>query len=120
MTARYYKATDGGRTYFRSTQSRAYRSLTISPAGTIGFSGLEPSQLAGRQNSGAYPAVEITKAEYTALVKAKAARIERVKAEVAARDDRTAEFWRERNFRGFCDSPQDSWIFNSELEEAGR
>lgn len=118
MIARYYKATDGGRTYFRSTQSRAYRSLTIGRAGTIGFSGSEPSQVRG--GMAAYPAVEITKAEYAALVKAKAARIELVKAEIAARDDRTAEFWRERNFRGFCDSPQDSWIFNSALEEAGQ
>jgi hypothetical protein len=118
MTERYFKFTDGERTYFRATKTRAYRSGTISRGGAPGFSA-NFMTTTGSYIVAAYPADEITKAEYAALVKAKAARIERAKAEVAARPigDRTADYWRSTNFRGWGSSPSESWVLNSEVPQ---
>jgi hypothetical protein len=104
MTVRYYKATDGLLTVFRAT-TRVYASawfttetgqgrppfLRRSPG--IGFSTHAPG---GR--GGNYPAVEITEAEYAALV---AAKIERAKNE--GRDPK------------YFASLQENWVHNRAL-----
>lgn len=66
-TKRYFSATDGKITVFRASDSRVYQSATKSGWG-ISFSA-KPAAL------GAMPAVEITKAEYNALVALKQARV---------------------------------------------
>lgn len=94
MTKRYFKATDGKVTVFRSSEERVYRaaSFKTKPDGRIfgiGFS----------SGSGSYETVEITQAEYESLVARKMARVRASGA--------TA--------RGAGSSPQDSWISNASL-----
>jgi hypothetical protein len=57
MTTRYFKASDGERTYFRATKN-AYIALRSDRYNHRGWSTV----------SGEWPAVAITKAEYEALV----------------------------------------------------
>jgi hypothetical protein len=68
MTKRFFKATDGDVTVFRASDTKVYQSAT-KDRWTISFSS-KPAGL------GAMPAVEITKAEYTALVALKQARVQ--------------------------------------------
>ena len=74
MTTTYYKATDGVFTIFRATQSRVYRGAWMTVDGlktrptNFGFS----AKAGGA--SGVLPAVEITQAEYQALVTLKSQR----------------------------------------------
>jgi hypothetical protein len=89
---KYYKATDGKITVFRSSKERDYGSAsTKSPAGNhaISFSRFPPS-------ADRYPTVEITKAEYDTLVDLKIS------------EDRNRKRSRSRG-------PQDSWVPNSML-----
>jgi hypothetical protein len=113
MPTRYFKATDGTFTVFRATASRVYASAwmvidrsteraandTWVPVGephpvNMGFSA---------KPSAALPAVEITKAEYSALVARKVARTDAEKAANPA-------LW-----RGYGHSPRDSWVSNEAL-----
>lgn len=69
MTTRYFKATDGEKTYFRAS-SGAYESLT----------GLEPGALRfgwsfHRDGRGRHPVTEITRKEYVALIALKQKRV---------------------------------------------
>lgn len=82
MTKRYYKASDGTFTIFRATDSRVYQSAWMTVDGfktrptNMGFSA-KPTYRASAGISGSpgsYPAVEIDKPEYEALVAAKKAR----------------------------------------------
>lgn len=66
-TTRYFAATDGTRTYFRASSSRAYRSMSNDPT--------YPRQWSFHMYSSApYPVHEITGKEYRALIRAKAVR----------------------------------------------
>ena len=104
MTVRYYKATDGVLTVFRAS-ARVYASAWF--ATETGQSGL-PAQRrspgvafsthARTTRGGNYPAVEITEAEYGALVVAKVARIKN--------DGRDPKYFT---------SLQDSWVHNQAL-----
>jgi hypothetical protein len=107
MANRYFKATNGELTFFRRSARRVYRSITISPGGTIGFSSLDPSRPPSAAY-GIYPAAEIGKAEYEALVRAKAERV--LRDWKARRGDEAPPLW-------LGNSPQDSWVRNSEIAE---
>jgi len=63
--ARYFKATNGTLTVFRSTMTRPYNSAWIKGTRSFGFS----------EKAGECPAIEITADEYTALVAIKARRL---------------------------------------------
>jgi hypothetical protein len=69
MTKRYFSATDGDVTVFRASATRVYQSALKLRHG-ISFSAT-PAHLM----LGAMPAKEITKAQYTALVALKQARV---------------------------------------------
>lgn len=84
MTTRYFKFTDGERTFFRATKTKVYVSGKFDN-GWVGFSS-KPASL------GTFPAVEIDKAEYDRLTALKAVRVA---------DQRFV-------------SPQDSWVLNKE------
>ena len=84
MTKRYFKASDGVFTIFRASDSRVYASAWMTVDGfktrptNMGFSA-KPVYRAAEGVSGlpsALSAVEIDKAEYNALVRAKKARTE--------------------------------------------
>lgn len=84
-TTRYFKFTDGERTFFRATKTRVYLSGKLDAYG-IGFSG-KPASL------GTFPAVEIDKPEYDRLTAIKAKRLGAIEARYV--------------------SPGDSWVLNS-------
>jgi hypothetical protein len=67
MPTRYYKATDGARTVFRSTAGRVYRSAALGRR-EIRFSAAFPGP-------GTHPAVEIGEREYNRLVELKNRRL---------------------------------------------
>jgi hypothetical protein len=99
-TTRYFKATDGKITVFRASETKAYAFATFKGeklaedhawCGQIGFSA----------KAGDHPAVEITKAEYEALVAQKTARIN------AKNEARKAE-----GKRVWSVGPSDSWVQN--------
>jgi predicted SprT family Zn-dependent metalloprotease len=90
MTKRYFKATDRDITVFRASDTKVYRSATKTGR-SISFSSA-PAGL------GAMSAVEITKAEYTALVALKQARVQ---ASGGRHDDGGA--------------PSDSWVANDAI-----
>lgn len=85
MAKRYFKATDGKRTYFRASPTRVYLSATIDPTVFNGF-------ILHRDARGRFPVAEITGAEYRQLITAKQKRaaLEGVRS----------------------DAPCDSWIEN--------
>lgn len=88
---RYFKATDGKITVFRASEERVYLSAT-----TVGrHGGHRISYSAAPAKHGSYPTVEITKAEYDALVGLKKARVE--------------------GSRSSGTSPQESWVSNASL-----
>ena len=101
MAKRYFKATNGTMTVFRSSATRVYGSARVNPE--IGFSGN------GRSNAYPLDAVEINKDEYEALVGLKAQRIDRKKDEIEAEGGKA--------YRGFGASPQDSWVLNSAIPD---
>ncbi len=98
MSKRFYKFTDGTRTIFRATGNGVgYKYGTISESGRyVGFS-----------NSGApskdkrFPTTEITQAEFKALTAFKAVRV------ISGGGDNQRQ-----------SSPQDAWVWNSQLEGA--
>lgn len=101
---RYFKATNGMTTVFRATKAGLYVAARIDPM--IAFS--------KTMKPGYWPAVEISKTEYAALVAAKVARL--------------ANDWRHRDPknwprhdaqpRWWGTSPQDSWVRNADMEVA--
>jgi hypothetical protein len=91
MSKRYFKATDGKTTFFRASDTRVYASAQKT-TGSVSFS-------AGPPGFGWVPAVEITKAEYEALVALKNARLEAVYGEGGSR----------------YSPPYFSWVCNSQL-----
>ena len=94
MTKRFFKFTDGTRTVFRGTgMVRGFAYGWTRPRGWVGFSNSPVNAQAST-----YPAVEITQAEFKALVALKAARV------IAAGGDNQRE-----------SSPQDAWVFNAQL-----
>ena len=104
MAVRYYKATDGLLTVFRAT-TRAYASAwftTETGQGRLPFLRRSPgigfSKHALGTRGGEYPTVEITEAEYAALVAAKVARVKN-----EGRDPK------------YFTSLQDSWVDNQAL-----
>ena len=104
MTVRYYKATDGVLTVFRAS-TRVYASAWFATeTGQSGLPALRRSPGIGfstharTTRGGNYPAVEITEAEYGALVVAKVARIKN--------DGRDPKYFT---------SLQDSWVHNQAL-----
>lgn len=68
MTKRYFKATDGERTFFRASDSRVYLSLTVDPTIHNGWSMHWDAR-------GLHPAVEITGPEFRKLNETKKRRI---------------------------------------------
>jgi hypothetical protein len=98
MTKRYFKFTDGTRTIFRGTgMVQGFRYGNLSPRGWIAFSNTVKTS-GGYEN---FPAVEIAKGEFDALVALKKARVE-----AAGRDNK------------YDSSPQDMWVFNADLADA--
>jgi hypothetical protein len=104
MTVRYYKATDGVLTVFRAS-TRVYASAwftTETGQGRLPFLRRSPgigfSKHAPGTRSGNYPTIEITEAEYGALLMAKVARIKN--------DGRDPKYFT---------SLQDSWVRNRAL-----
>lgn len=93
MGLRYFKATNGRFTVFRSSPTRAYVSATIH-CNADRVTDFSLSYTAGR---GALPAEEITRAEYNALNAAKQRRIEA------------------RGGMVKYAAPRDSWVSNAEL-----
>jgi hypothetical protein len=97
MTTRYFKATDGQITFFRGTGiSTGFRYGWRARGHSRGYLGFSN---ACRDSKAAYfPATEITKAEFKALVALKAARV------IASGGDNARE-----------SSPQDAWVDNAAL-----
>jgi hypothetical protein len=62
MSVRYFKATDGQRTYFRASPTRIYQSLSVDPTRPVIW-----GWTLHRHANGRYPAVEITREEYVRL-----------------------------------------------------
>ncbi len=86
MTTRYFKSTDGTRTIFRATAlPQGYRFGVIG-GHRLGFTNVP--------QNGAFPAHEITKAEFEQLI--------------ALKQIRTAG-------QRYATSPQDSWVFNTAI-----
>jgi hypothetical protein len=106
---RYFKATDGRFTVYRSSATRVYASawFAVTDAGVrdIGFSA-KPHCARGTEHGA--PAVEISKAEYQTLVARKA---ERIAAFIAARAAAGNPVY--RGYDGAA--PSDSWVFNEAL-----
>ena len=100
MATRYFKATNGVVTVYRSTESRAYVSAWIQAYP----SEKRPYAMGFSAKPGQYPAIEISKDEYVELVKRKIARTDARKAEIEAAGERV--------YRSFGSSPSDSWFFN--------
>ena len=104
MTVRYYKATDGVLTVFRATTRVCASAWFTTETGQGGLPllrrspGIGFSPHAPGARGGNYPAVEITEAEYGALVVAKIARIKN--------DGRDPKYFT---------SLQDSWVRNRAL-----
>lgn len=92
MTDRYFKATDGVRTYFRASPTRVYRSMSTGQ----GYN--RRDTVLHMHDRGMFPAVEITRAEYNALM--------------ALKRIRTAG----RTYHS--SAPSDSWVENSEIAAA--
>lgn len=86
MSKRFFKATDGKVTVFRSSETRAYRSASFVTRDTG-----KVARISFSAGSGSYATEEISEAEYRALV---ARKIERAPG---------------------SSSPQDSWISNAAL-----
>jgi hypothetical protein len=102
---RYFKATDGRFTVYRASPTRVYISAWLNPHTThvdFGFSVAPP---VGR---GRVAAIEISKAEYQALVARKA---ERIAAFIAARAAAGNPVY--QGYDGAA--PGDSWVFNEAL-----
>ena len=126
MTKRYFKATNGTFTIFRASESKTYR-----------FAWMKLGQVSRRTASGdwerygemipldmgftnpanprrphdaigPFPAIEIGKGEYAALVVIKTKRIEAWRAELRAKG---------QTMFGSV-SPSDSWVHNDELPDA--
>jgi hypothetical protein len=102
---RYFKATDGRFTVYRSSATRVYAAAWIRPgperAQAFGFA----AKLAPLSP---LPAIEISKPEYQALVARKA---ERIAAYIAARAAAGNPVY--QGYDGA--SPGDSWVFNEAL-----
>jgi predicted SprT family Zn-dependent metalloprotease len=100
MTSRYFKATDGQFTIFRSTTARTYQFADLTARDglivAMGFGNLK----------GALKAIEIDKAEYASLVAAKNKRTK------ALHDKRAAA-----GLSNWRDGPSDSWVFNADLAQ---
>jgi hypothetical protein len=94
MATRYFKFTDGERTYFRTSASRVYLSGWSVPTGSNGFS-IEPVA------NGRFPVVEIEAKEYQALQVTKKKRL-------------LAAGWQHLD----CAAAIDSWIWNHDLTGA--
>ena len=122
MTKRYFKATDGKFTIFRASESRAYQGawMRIEQLSRRAADGKswepygEPIPVAMGFSAypvpphGQFPAIEIGKGEYQALVAIKTTRIDAWCAELKAKG--------QTMFGGV--SPSDSWVRNEELPEA--
>jgi len=91
MATRYFKFTDGERTYFRTSASRVYLSGWSVPTGSNGFS-IEPVA------NGRFPVVEIEAKEYQALQVTKKKRL-------------LAAGWQHLD----CAAAIDSWVWNHGL-----
>jgi hypothetical protein len=102
---RYFKATDGSRTYFRASETKIYQSIIVYPSGYVSFS----SKPAGKSIivGGDYPAIEIDAAAYRAL---QAAKMARVRALYMAKGVDPLP-------RGAGTAPTDSWVRNADLVE---
>ena len=104
MTVRYYKATDGMLTVFRATTRVCASAWFTTETGQSGLPFLRRSPGIGfsthgpATRGGNYPTVEITEAEYAALVAAKVARVKN-----EGRDPK------------YFTSLQDSWVLNRTL-----
>jgi hypothetical protein len=85
MTTRYFSFTDGERTYFRATKTRAY--TQGNPADRYGMLSYSASP---NLRPGWHPTTEVTKAEYDRFT--------------AIKNKRVARWSR------FAPGPQDSWI----------
>jgi hypothetical protein len=90
MTKRYFAAHHDGKTYFRASDTRAYRSLRFENDRNWGMSA-QPGSIAVQ---------EINQAEYTSLVARKA---KRIAAQLAALE--TAP-----RYRGYGSKPTESWV----------
>lgn len=104
--SRYFKATDGERTYFRASSTRVYLSLGFDRGGSPTFSANPPSK------THPHAVVEIDKVEYNNLVKLKMERVERRNRSFVALGKVAG-----KDFYPGGDSPSDSWIRNIDLED---
>jgi hypothetical protein len=94
VTSRYFKFTDGKRTYFRASTCRIYRAGWSAPDGVSGF-------LTQDAELGQFPTVEIDGKEFRAL-------------QVAKRKRLVAAGWPYLKLA----APMDSWIWNRDLPTA--
>jgi len=98
---RYFKATDGKRTFFRASPTRAYQSLTVYPDWR--------DWCLHRDGRGVFPATEITRQEYNALI---ALKNERGLRDQAKWEESNGRSW---NGGAFLTAPGDSWVYNEVL-----
>lgn len=105
MATRYFKGTDGERTYFRASPTRVYRSLISQTTPYFGWT-------FSMHDRAPHPVVEITRQEYVALTALKVARCERIKAEW-----RSAHPGESDQHLGYIGTaPRDSWVRNDAIE----
>lgn len=102
-TIRYFKATDGDRTFFRASPTRVYLSASVFPD--------YRDFVLHWDARGPFPVTEITRQEFKALVALKAARIEREKAAYRAAHPGTPN-----SLSSWGTAPRDSWVANEDIE----